>query len=34
MLDGEVKCMENAKSKLLERYLPEETGLGRAYINR
>lgn len=34
MLDGEVTSMETRQSKLLERYLPEEAGLGRAYINR
>ena len=34
MLDGEVTSMETRQSKLLERYLPEDAGLGRAYINR
>ena len=34
ILDGEVTSMETRQSKLLERYLPEEAGLGRAYINR
>ena len=34
MLDGEVTSMETRQSKLLERYLPEDAGLGRAYLNR
>ena len=34
ILDGEVTSMETRQSKLLERYLPEDAGLGRAYINR
>ena len=34
ILDGEVTSMETRQSKLLERYLPESAGLGRAYINR
>ena len=34
MLDGEVTSMETRQSKLLERYLPEDAGLGRAYISR
>ena len=33
-LKGEVTSMETRQSKLLERYLPEDAGLGRAYINR
>ena len=34
ILDGEVTSMETRQSKLLERYLPRDVGLGRAYINR
>lgn len=34
ILNGEVTTMETRQSKLLERYLPESVGLGRAYINR
>ena len=34
ILKGEVTSMETRQSKLLERYLPEDAGLGRAYINR
>ena len=34
ILDGEVTSMETRQSKLLERYLPESAGLGRAYLNR
>jgi imidazolonepropionase-like amidohydrolase len=34
ILKGEVTSMETRQSKLLERYLPENAGLGRAYINR
>ncbi len=34
MLNGEVKSLGTRQSKLLERYLPEDAGLGRAYINR
>ena len=34
ILDGEVTSMETRQSKLLERYLPQDVGLGRAYINR
>ena len=34
ILNGEVTSMETRQSKLLERYLPESAGLGRAYINR
>ena len=34
ILNGEVTSMETRQSKLLERYLPKEAGLGRAYINR
>ena len=34
ILKGEVTSMATRQSKLLERYLPEDAGLGRAYINR
>jgi len=34
ILNGEVTSMETRQSKLLERYIPKEAGLGRAYINR
>ena len=34
ILDGKVTSMETRQSKLLKRYLPEDAGLGRAYINR
>jgi imidazolonepropionase-like amidohydrolase len=34
ILKGEVTSMETRQSKLLQRYLPEDAGLGRAYINR
>lgn len=34
IINGEVRSMETRQSKLLERYLPEDAGLGRAYINR
>ena len=34
ILNGEITSMETRQSKLLERYLPEDAGLGRAYINR
>lgn len=34
ILNGELRSMETRQSKLLERYLPEDAGLGRAYINR
>ena len=34
ILKGEVTSMATRQSKLLQRYLPEDAGLGRAYINR
>ena len=34
ILKGEVTSMATRQSKLLERYLPEDAGLGRAYMNR
>ena len=34
ILRGEVTSMATRQSKLLERYLSEDAGLGRAYINR
>ena len=34
ILKGEVTSMATRQSKLLERYLPEDAGRGRAYINR
>ena len=34
VIEGEVMSMENRQSKLLQRYLPEDAGMGRAYINR
>jgi hypothetical protein len=34
ILKGEVTSMATRQSKLLERYLPEDAGLGRAYISR
>jgi hypothetical protein len=34
ILKGEVTSMATRQSKLLERYLPEDAGLGRAYINQ
>lgn len=34
ILNGKVTSMETRQTKLLERYLPEDGGLGRAYINR
>ena len=34
VIEGELTSMESRQSKLLERYLPEDTGMGRAYINR
>ena len=34
ILKGEVASMATRQSKLLERYLPEDAGLGRAYMNR
>ena len=34
ILKGEVTSMATRQSKLLERYLSEDAGLGRAYINR
>ena len=34
IMAGQVTSMETRQSKLLERYLPEKSSLGRAYINR
>lgn len=34
ILNGKATSMETRQSKLLERYLPKDKGLGRAYINR
>ena len=34
VIEGELTSMESRQSKLLERYLPEDAGMGRAYINR
>ena len=34
VIEGEVMSMESRQSKLLQRYLPEDAGMGRAYINR
>ena len=34
VIGGELTSMESRQSKLLERYLPEDAGMGRAYINR
>ncbi|HCG94668.1 MAG TPA: hypothetical protein DEX20_03480 [Halieaceae bacterium] len=34
VIEGELSSMESRQSKLLERYLPEDAGMGRAYINR
>jgi len=34
VIAGELTSMESRQSKLLERYLPEDAGMGRAYINR
>ena len=34
VIEGKLTSMESRQSKLLERYLPEDAGMGRAYINR
>ena len=34
IIDGRLTSMESRQTKLLERYLPEDPGLGRAYLNR
>ena len=34
VIEGELTSMESRQSKLLERYLLEDAGMGRAYINR
>lgn len=34
IIDGRLTSMESRQTKLLERYLPEDAGLGRAYLNR
>ena len=33
IIDGGLDSMRSRQTQLLERYLPEEAGLGRAYIN-
>ena len=34
IIEGEPISMVSRQTKLLERYLPEDAGMGRAYINR
>ena len=34
VIEGQLTSMESRQSKLLERYLPEHAGMGRAYVNR
>jgi hypothetical protein len=33
IIDGRLDSMKSRQTQLLERYLPSETELGRAYIN-
>jgi hypothetical protein len=33
IINGALDPMQSRQTELLERYLPEEAGLGRAYIN-